>query len=105
MNDESDERLITQYRSTAFDEPSASLDRAILKLARRRAVRVRGVRYGVSVCAMLVVAVALVTISRRPPAIKASRTPLRTNYGLQEGATRNYLLNVSAIPPGAIDWR
>lgn len=104
MNDESNERLILQYRSTALDEPSASLDRAILTLARRRAVRVRTVRRG-ALCAMLVVAVAVVTVSQRPRAIKARPTPTRTGYGLQEGATRDYLLTVSAIPPGAIDWR
>lgn len=105
MNDESNERLIAQYRSAALDEPSESLDRAILKLARHRAARVRGARRGVALCAMLVVAVALATLSRRPHGIKPRPTPIRTNYGLQEGATRDYLLNVSAIPPGAIDWR
>jgi hypothetical protein len=105
MNDETNERLISQYRSAAHDEPSASLDRAILALARRRAARVRTVRRGVVFCAMLVVAVALVTLSQRPRVIKATPIPNRTDYGLHEGATREYLLTVSAIPPGAIDWR
>jgi hypothetical protein len=105
MNDEKNERLIIQYRSAALDEPSASLDRAILTLASRRAVRVRTVRRSVALCAMLVAAVAMVTVSPRPRAIKARPIPARTGYGLQEGATRDYLLTVSAIPPGAIDWR
>jgi hypothetical protein len=105
MNDDSNERLILQYRSAALDEPSASLDRAILTLARRRAVRVGTVRRGVALFAMLVFAVAVVTVSQRPRAIKAMPIPARTGYGLQEGATRDYLLTVSAIPPGAIDWR
>lgn len=106
MNDETDERWIAGYRSAAHDEPSASLDRAILALARRRAARVRVVRRGVVFSAMcLVVAVALVTLSQRPRVIKATPTPARTDYGLHEGATREYLLTVSAVPPGAIDWR
>lgn len=104
MNDEANERLITRYRSAAHDEPSASLDHAILALARRRAARVRTVRRGVVFSAMLVVA-GLVTLSQRPPVIKATPIPGRTDYGLHEGATRQYLLTVSAVPPGAIDWR
>lgn len=105
MNDESNERLIIEYRSAALDEPSASLDQAILDQARRRAVRVRTARRTFALCSMLGVAVALVTVSHRPHAMKASHPLTRTNYGLQEGATREYLLNVSAIPPGAIDRR
>ena len=105
MNDERTERLILQYRSAALDEPSASLDRAILALARRKAVRVRIARRGVALCAMLVIAVALVTLSQRPSAIKSNQIAARRDYGLQEGANREYLLTVSAIPPGAIDWR
>lgn len=105
MNDETNERLIIQYRSTALDEPSESLDRAILDLARRRALRVRTARRGIALCALLAVAGALMTASHRPTAMKPRQTVSRTNYGLQEGATRDYLLNVSAIPPGAIDWR
>lgn len=105
MNDESSERWIMEYRSAALDEPSASLDRAILDLARRRALRVRTARRGVAVCAMLVAAFALVTVTLRPRAMKATPMPARTGYGLQEGVTRNYLLTVSVIPPGAIDWR
>jgi hypothetical protein len=105
MNEESNEGLITRYRSAARDETSASLDRAILDLARRRAARVRTARRGVASCALLVVAVALVTVSHRPHAMKATHTAARTDYGLQEGATRDYLLTVSAIPPGTIDWR
>lgn len=105
MNDENNERLIFQYRSAALDEPSASLDRTILALARRRAVRVRTARRGVTLCAILMAAFAVVTVSQRPRAIKARPIPARTGYGLQQGATRDYLLTVSAIPPGAIDWR
>lgn len=106
MNHQSDERLIFQYRSAALDEPSASLDRAILDLARHRAVRVRAARRGVALCAILVVAVAVVGVSHRPGTMKSRQTAAaRTNYGLQEGATREYLLTVSAIPPGSIDRR
>lgn len=109
MNHQSDERLIFQYRSAALDEPSASLDRAILDLARHRAVRVRAARRGVALCAILVVAVAAVAVvgvSHRPGTMKSRQTAAaRTNYGLQEGATREYLLTVSAIPPGSIDRR
>lgn len=105
MNDKSNERLIIQYRSAALDEPSESLDRAILDLARHRALRVRSARRGILLCALLVVAGALMTSSHRSREMKPRPTAVRTNYGLQEGATRDYLLNVSAIPPGAIDWR
>jgi hypothetical protein len=105
MNDEDTERLVIQYRSAALDEPSASLDHAILDLARRKALRVRTARRGVALCAMLVVAIALMTVPHRRRAMKATPMPARTSYGLQEGATRDYLLTVSVIPPGAIDWR
>jgi hypothetical protein len=106
MNDEADERWLARYRSAAHDEPSASLDRAILVLAQRRAARVRTMRAGVVFSAMcLVVTVALVALSRHPGVPKASMMPGRTDYGLHEGATREYLLTVSAVPPGAIDWR
>lgn len=105
MNDESNERLIVQYRSAALDEPSTSLDRAILDFAHRRAVRVRAARRGVALCAMVAVAVALMTVSHRPHAKKPGQMAARTGYGLQEGATRDYLLTVSVIPPGAIDSR
>lgn len=105
MKDESNERLIIQYRSAALDEPSASLDRAILDFAHRRAVRVRAARRGVALCSMVLVAIALMTISHRPHAKRPRQMAARTGYGLQEGATRDYLLTVSAIPPGAIDSR
>lgn len=105
MNDDSHERLLMEYRSAALDEPSASLDRAILDLAHRRAVRVRTARRGVALCALLLVAAALVTVPHRPRGRQATQPPARTGYGLQEGATRDYLLTVSAIPSGAIDWR
>lgn len=104
MNDDSHERLLIQYRLAALDEPSASLDRAILDLAHRRAVRVRTARRGVALCALLLIAAALVTVPHRPHGRPAT-PPSRTGYGLQEGATRDYLLTVSAVPPGAIDWR
>lgn len=65
----------------------------------------RTVRRGAVFCAMVVVAVALVTLAQRPRVTKATRIPGRTDYGLHEGATREYLLTVSAVPPGAIDWR
>jgi|SRR6185437_4246893 len=105
MNDDRYERLIIQYRSAALDEPSASLDHAILDLARRRALCVRAARRGVALCAMLVIAVAAVSVSHRPHAVKTRQMAARSDYGLQEGATRDYLLTVSAIPSGAIDWR
>jgi hypothetical protein len=105
MNDESDKRLIAHYRSVAREEPSASLDRAILALARRRAVRVRTLRRSVVFCAVLVGAVALVTLPQHPRMTRVTPIPDRTGYGLHEGATREYLLTVSPIPPGAIDWR
>lgn len=105
MNDESNERLIIQYRSAAVDEPSESLDRVILDVARRKAVRVRIARGGVVLCVVLVVAIGLETASHRPREVKTGQIAARTGYGLQEGATRDYLLTVSVIPPGAIDWR
>lgn len=105
MNDESNERLIIQYRSVAHDEPTTSLDRTILSFARRRAARVRTARRGVALCALLVVAVAVVSVAHRSRQMNTGRIANRTDYGLQEGTTRDYLLTVSAIPPGAIDWR
>jgi hypothetical protein len=105
MKDDANERLITQYRTAAHDEPSASLDRTILALARRRAARARTLRCGVVFSALLVVALALGTLSQRPRATKATPILPGTDYGLYEGATREYLLTVSAVPAGAIDWR
>lgn len=102
MNDDGNERLIIRYRSVAVEEPSAELDRAILADAGRRAARVRVLRRGVALCAMLVVAVTLMTLSQHPHETKRP-IPTKRGYGLQEGVTRDYLLNVSAIPTGAID--
>lgn len=102
MNDEGDERLFIQYRSVAVEEPSVRLDRAILADAGRRAARARALRRGVALCAMLVVAVTVMTLSQHPHETKRP-IPAERDYGLQEGATRDYLLNASAIPPGAID--
>ncbi len=105
MTDESPERVLRRYRSTALEEPCASLDCAILALARRKAARVRSLRRGAALCAMLTVAAVLASPSQRPGAIKTDATRVRTNYGLQAGSTRYYLLTVSVVPPGAIDWR
>lgn len=105
MSDDSDARWLIEYRSAALDEPSASLDRAILDLAHHRAVRARTTRRGIALCALLLVVAALVTAPHRPRGRQATQPLVRTGYGLQEGATRDYLLTVSVVPPGAIDWR
>lgn len=106
MDGERDGHLIDEYRAVARGEPSAALDRAILALARRRAARVRAVRSGIALCAMLAVAVALLALHRRPPAMQATSMPAGLEEdGLHAGTTRYYLLTVSAIPSGAMDSR
>jgi hypothetical protein len=106
MNRESEAYLISQYRTAALDEPSGSLDRAILTQARRRGGHVRIMRRGVALCAMLVIAVALVNLYPRPHAIKAGPMPARVDDdGLYVGTTRYDLMTVSAVPSGEIDSR
>lgn len=102
MSDERDARTIIRYRALAVDEPSASLDRAILALARRNAARVRAVRRGAGVCALMLLvmlALASMSLTPRPRTGPARALAARTGYGLQAGAVRAYLLTVSETPP------
>lgn len=109
MSDERDARTIIRYRALAVDEPSASLDRAILALARRNAARVRAVRRGAGVCALMLLLVVLglasMSLTPRPRTGPARALAARTGYGLQAGAVRAYLLTVAVTSPSPIDWR
>lgn len=105
MNPEIGVYLISQYRSAAREEPAASLDRKILDLARRTAAQRRAVRRGARVAAILMAAFTVISLSQRSGVKTTRATSVRTDYGVHAGTTRYYLLTVSAIPPGAIDWR
>lgn len=110
MSRETDVEVLQCYRSVCREEPSAALDCNILAAARRRALFTRSVRHGSGLLAILLGTVAAFALSRRIDVVSRKPLPVVTDpvardYGLQAGATRYYLLTVSAIPPGSIDWR
>ena len=87
--------FVTRYRASAEDEATPILDRAILAAAGRQAAKRRLVRYAgggffVTVLTALSVAVAW----RFHQTDTGGATFTITNYGVIEGVTRSYLLEV-----------
>jgi hypothetical protein len=88
--DESRWRVL--YRATVSDEPATLLDEVILNAASRRTAQRRALRRCVVVVALAAIALWPLRELRPVPGITRSAV---TNYGLQEGATRYYLVNVA----------
>lgn len=83
------------YRRTLPEEATPALDEVILRVANRRAARIRALRR--SAVAFALVAVAILPIWRTLTTHEPEAARM-TNYGYHEGATRYYLLNVAGAP-------
>lgn len=102
-DDESD--WVVRYRSGVTEEPASALDENIIRAAGRRALRVRTTRRGLVV---LVLAAVVLSMFWRSHGVRAPQVRSVSNDGLQEGATRYYLLNVAGSPytgPGAMEHK
>lgn len=102
-DDESD--WVVRYRSRVTEEPTSALDESILRAAGRRAVRVRTTRRSMVVLALAAV---VLTTFWRSHTVRAPQVRNASGDGLQEGATRYYLMNVAGSPytgPGAMEHR
>jgi hypothetical protein len=105
VTEEDVSELLVRYRSTVSEEPTPALDGAILRAAGSRAARVRTMRGSVVALGLAAVVIWPFWRAHVVPAPRAIRV---SGYGLQEGATRYYLLTAAGVPyagPGSMEQR
>lgn len=90
MNEEDLYHCLARYRSAARDDSTPALDQVILRAARRQSFRKHAVRRtGFTLAVLAIVS----GVYWNPHLV---RTPqVRTDAGMNEGATRYFLSNVS----------
>ena len=105
MTEEDLSPWLAHYRSSVGEEPTPALDEVILRAASRRAAHVRTMRRSVVVLALAAVAIWPLW---RAHVARAPRASNLSGYGLQEGATRYYLLTAAGARytgPGSMEQR
>lgn len=95
MSDDDTTRLLNRYRAAIEDVATPILDETIMRAAARQAAKRRFVRRAPGAffaAALAVMAISIGWHSHVPNTTPA--TPNLTNYGMIEGLTRPYLLQV-----------
>ena len=95
MNDDDTTRLLNRYRASIEDVATPILDQTLMKAAARQAAKRRFVRRAQGAFFAAALAVMAISISWHSHVPNTTRaTPNLTNYGMIEGLTRPYLLQV-----------
>jgi hypothetical protein len=92
VTEDKETAVLRLYQSSVASEPATNLDDSILMAAHRHASRVRTTRRSVVAIAMGAILAWSLWISHSD---STTGTPVATGFGLQEGVTQYYLLNVA----------